>query len=243
MIASGYVPLIVKYMVNENVTVRKKAVYIVGNLMMGRDDVTTSVMRSSVFNHVSHLLLTDEQTISQVAWMTSNAVAGNESMTTIVFDHSLLPLVVSLLQSPCSKVVVDSLWVISNLFNCMSDKQRCRLLKDDTHDVLSAVLPLLSAELSKQTPSKEIISPLCDIFMRILEFVSNREKRDLFEVYKMFETELTKDVYAQLDEDSAYHADVEQVVSFFEGIEEDDVFEGHAGWPTSSDDSSDSSGC
>ena len=169
MIINDYVPLIVKFMASENADVREGVVAIVSNLMVGQDDIdVTSVMRSSVFNHVSHLLLTDEQTISQVAWMTSNAVAGTESMANIVFDHNLLPLVVSLLQSSCRKVVVGSLRVIINLVGYLSDEQKWSLLKHDKYGVLSAIIPLLSTELSKLTPSEEIVFTLCNIFVNIL---------------------------------------------------------------------------
>ena len=221
LIVNGYVPLIVKYMVNENPDVRADAIAIVGNLMMIEDDVTTSIMRSSVFNHVSRLLFTDEHTISQVALMMCSAMEETMSdcMTTVVFDHSLLPILVSLLQSSCCEVVVNSLGVISNLFGYNADEQKWRLLKHDKHGVLSTVIPLLSAELCKQPPSEEIISPLCNIFQDILEFISNGEERDVSDLHVMFKNEMKKDVYAQRDENSDYRID--RIVSLLEDREED----------------------
>ena len=78
--------------------------------------------------------------------------------------------------------MVDSLKVIPNLVNHMSDEQKFGLLKHDRYGVLSAVLPLLSAELSSETPSEEIIIPLCNI-SRILQFISSSEDRSVYDIY------------------------------------------------------------
>ena len=217
LIANGYVPLIVKYMMNENLDVRADAIGIVGTLMMSPDDVTTSIMRSSVSNHVSHLLLTDEETINQVAWMMSYAVAGTESMTNIVFDHNILPLVVSLLQSSCCDVVVNSLCVVNNLVNHMSDEQRWHLFEHDRHDVLSTVIPLLSAELCKQKPSERVTNLLFDMFMQILVCLMGFD-RDVSDLYAMFKDEMEKDIYSQLDENFRYGT--HRIVSFLKRLEQ-----------------------
>ena len=156
--------------------------------------------------------------------MTSNAVAGTESMTTIVFDHNLLPLVVSLLQSSCSKAVVGSLRVIINLVGYISDEQKWGLLKHDKHGVLSTVLPLLSTELSKPTPSEEIIITLCNIFVDILEFISNTssEEHDASDLHAMFKNEMKKDVYSQLDDEKRYYRyDIDRVVSLLKDMDKD----------------------
>ena len=229
IIECGYAPLIVKYTTHSNVNVRDKALLSLVTLTRGLDDVTTTIVRSSLFNHVTHLLLTDEQTISHVVGMLSNVAAGSVSMITSLFDHHLLPIIASLLQSPCRQVVRDSVWVVTHFMSFASDEQKLDVIGHDKYGVLSAAIPLLAPELRRENPERNMVELLFEVYKELLWFITEPDdeyddaplrRRHLSDAaVSMLRSEMNKNVFKRRIEGDDYYHETQDVLSLLERLD------------------------
>ena len=216
VIDHGLVPALVTHVFSDDNCMRKSALYMVGDLLLGNETTSTQILRSSLLNHISFLILTNERSTNQVAWIVSNFAADGARQVDAVFDYHLLPIIIGLLSAPRDWIVLDSLWVIHNLFHCGSREQIQFVLASDAYGVVASVMSMLSvwltrAEAEPCETAQDIVAQLFEIvellfgaFDWLVDIDSASTKSDL----AIIREEMSKEFYDSFSEQSEFYQQI-----------------------------------
>ena len=205
---SGYLPCIVQYTTHTSANIRHHVISIVGHILTESNDMDVTMMRSSLFNHVAALLMSDEVSARElIAWMLANVTVGTAEVIDSLCNCYLWPTTAVLLQSTNRHVVRDSLWVVLDFLVSARDEQKHNLLQNDRYGVVSALLCLLSNEVQPDINKRLVLN----IFYVLLQLISNsihqEPTADVSCIVAQIGLEFSKAYYTQINERYRYYTE------------------------------------
>ena len=210
VIDHGLVPALVTHICSDDDCMRKSALYMVGDLLLGNETTSTQILRSSLLNHISFLILTNERSTNQVAWIVSNFAADGARQVDAVFDYHLLPIIIGLLSAPRDWIVLDSLWVIHNLFHCGSREQIQTVLANDAYGIIADVMSMLSvwltrAEAKSSETAEDIVVQLFAIAELLCGWLLDIDSTSTKSSLAIIRVEMSREFYDSFSEQPKFY--------------------------------------
>ena len=223
LISHGLVPALVTHVCSDDDCMRKNALFIISKmLLVNKTSTAAQVMRSSLLNHMSFVLLTNERSANQIPRIFANWIGDGAHEVQSVFDYNLLPIIVVLLNAPRDWIVLECLWVVCNLFDCGSREQIQSVLASDAYGVVASVVSMLSVWLTRAeaepscATAEDIVSHLfiiADLLLDVFKWLVDIDNASTKTGLAIIKKELSKEFYDSLSEQSQFYRRISDIKS------------------------------
>ena len=193
-----YLPSLLPHILSDNALVRRKALFVFGNLCLASvDDPRT--LYDLFLPHVPYLFHKSVRTWSQVMWILQNIIAEPGEFRCLL-DYDVVPYIVAGLKCDIDAVVFDTLPLVVNLALTTATQAEFDVIFGDKYGLTSALVQLMPRVTNTDPSCRQMTSLMCASYRSIVDAIDSAVSDDgagcaQFNVIEMFHSELAKDVY------------------------------------------------